>query len=68
MSTAAAPTFTPDWIAAQLRDLISESPDYVRHGASRLLDSLTAGVATAAASRVESDDDEEHSEAEDEPL
>ena len=39
---------TPDWLVAQLQDIISDAPEYVRKGAARLLDSFTAEIAAAA--------------------
>ena len=59
-TTTQSAQFTPAWLVAQLRDLIADAPEYVRKGAARLLDSVTADIADAA--------DDEHREEEDEPL
>ena len=60
---------TPDWLVAQLQDIISDAPEYVRKGAARLLDSFTADIAAAAGpdAQAETVSDEEHPEEEDEP-
>ena len=71
--------YTPDWLVAQLKDLISDAPEYVQKGASQLLDSFTPEIAEAAdatpqveqveqVEQVDTSDDEQHSEEEDEPL
>ena len=68
--------YTPDWLVAQLKDLISDAPEYVQKGASRLLDSFTPDIAEAAdatlqveqVEQVDTSDDEGHSEEEDDPL
>ena len=44
---------TPDWLIAQLLDIISDAPEYVRKGAARLLDSFTADIAAAAGPEAE---------------
>ena len=68
--------YTPDWLVAQLKDLISDAPGYVQKGASQLLDSFTPEIAEAAdatpqveqVEQVDTSDDEQHSEEEDDPL
>lgn len=61
---------TPDLLVSRLNDLISDAPGYVRKHASRILDSLTAGIAEAEAAdpQVDTPNDDEHREEEDEPL
>ena len=79
MTTTTNAQYTPDWLVAQLKDLISDAPEYVQKGASRLLDSFTPDIAEAAdatsqveqveqVEQVDASDDEEHSEEEDDPL
>ena len=61
---------TPDLLVARLHDLISDAPGYVRKHASRILDSLTAGIAEAEAAdpQVDTSGDDEHQEEEVDPL
>ena len=65
--------YTPDWLVAQLKDLISDAPEYVQQGTSQLLDSFTPKIAEAAdatpqVEQVDTSDDEQHSGEEDDPL
>jgi hypothetical protein len=69
-TTQPTPAFTPEWIAAQLNDLIADTREYVRDGAARLLSAITPELTEAAAidAQVDNPADEENVEEEDEPL